>query len=207
FIAVVDYGDRLGGIRREAIGVLPGADAVVFRVADPAQGLPGREVALGLAGFGEQLLHQALLVVGVVDGEIALVAERLDFAAQDADAERMEGRDQRLGRPFRTEEAVHALAHLVGGLVGERHRQDVLGTRGAVTDQVGDAVRDDARLAAPGAGQHERGPAAMLDRLALPLVQTSQQVHFQTYRTTGLNPDYPSRRRRRRNGSLRQSSK
>ena len=39
----------------------------------------------------EDLLHQRLLVVGVVDDEAAADADRLAVLAQDARAERMEG--------------------------------------------------------------------------------------------------------------------
>src|SRR5690606_924451 len=52
-----------------------------------------------------------------------------------------------------------ALLHLPGGLVGEGHSDDVLGTDAALLDQIGDLAGDDTGLAATGAGPHEQGAA------------------------------------------------
>ena len=60
----------------------------------------------------------------------------------------------------------HAALHLVGRLVGERQRQD-LRRRHAAFQQVGDAVRDDAGLAAARPGQHQQRPVAVRHRFAL----------------------------------------
>ena len=59
-----------------------------------------------------------------------------------------------------------AAVHFVGRLVGEGQRQDLAG-RNAVPQQVGDAVRDDAGLAAAGPGQDQQRPVDVLDGLAL----------------------------------------
>jgi len=60
----------------------------------------------------------------------------------------------------------HALGHLAGGLVGEGDRQNRR-RRHALGDDVGDAARDNARLAATGPGQHQQWPVNGGDGLAL----------------------------------------
>ena len=73
-----------------------------------------RDAAL-LVDDGEHLVD-----VGVVEHEEALgVAEGAGVLLQDADAEAVEGVD--VGRVVVAGEVVDALAHLVGGLVGEGH--------------------------------------------------------------------------------------
>ena len=67
------------------------------------------------------------------------------------------------------------LPHLVGGLVGERQRQDLAG-RDAVQQQVRDAVRDDPRLAAAGPRQNQQRPIDVRGRFTLRRRQRSQQV-------------------------------
>ena len=55
--------------------------------------------------------------------------------------------------------------HLAGGLVGEGHRQDVVGRDAHLVDQVGDAVGQHARLARAGPGQHQHRAGSGGDRL------------------------------------------
>ena len=62
----------------------------------------------------------------------------------------------------------HAALHLVGRLVGEREGQN-LRRRHAAFEQVGDAVRNDAGLAAARPGQHQQRPVAVRHGLALRL--------------------------------------
>ena len=72
----------------------------------------------------------------------------------------MEGPDgQIIELPF-TKQALKPLLHLARRLVRERHSQDRLRRR-SLADQKGDAVREDARLPRPGAGQDEQGPIAV----------------------------------------------
>jgi hypothetical protein len=73
-----------------------------------------------------------------------------------------------------------ALAHLLGGLVRERHGADRL-RRDAEREQVRDPERDHARLARAGACEHEDRPAAVARCLALRRVQLAQvDVHGRT---------------------------
>ncbi len=82
--------------------------------------------------------------------------------AEHVEAEAVEGGDGELLGDLAVDQGDDALAHLGGGLVGERDRED--GRRGsAALDQPGDAVGDDARLARAGAREHEHGPGQVLD--------------------------------------------
>ena len=63
------------------------------------------------------------------------------------------------------------LAHLGGGLVGERDREDLTRPRPPRGQQVADAVREDPRLARAGSGDDEQRSAVVQDRLALLGVQ------------------------------------
>ncbi len=83
----------------------------------------------------------------------------------------MEGRDDRLGDAEAAYQFFNALAHFGGGLVGEGHRQDRFRHHAFVLDQVGDAVGDDARFAAAGAGQDQHGAFGGFDGFALLRVQ------------------------------------
>ena len=83
-------------------------------------------------------------------------------------------------RAGHAEQLLDAPAHLARGLVRERDGEDAV-RRGAFgLDEPGDAVREHARLAAAGAGEHEHGPERGGDRLALRVVQGIQnrgQIH------------------------------
>ena len=66
---------------------------------------------------------------------------------------------------------VEARAHLAGGLVGERHGEDAPRRDALARDEVGDAIRDDARLAAAGAGEDEERALRVGDRGGLRIVE------------------------------------
>ena len=102
------------------------------------------------------------LVFVVVDAEAAREArpdsrQRIAIAPQQPHAEGMKRGD--VGRRIQRhilQQRRHALAHFLGGLVGESHRQN--GGRGHVPrgDDVRDAVRDDAGLTAARARQNQQ---------------------------------------------------
>ncbi len=75
------------------------------------------------------------LVIFIIDGEVARKAEARSFAAQQAHAKRMEGADPRLVRigAGAFEEGAEAVAHLLGGLIGEGDGED-RGARNALLD-------------------------------------------------------------------------
>ena len=128
---------------------------LVLRPADRAEDRARPE----LAGerqvlLAEELLHQALLVVGVVDDEAAADPDRLAVAAQDAGTERVEraGLDVAAGL---ADEADDPLAELAGGPVRERDREDRPGPDVLDADEVGDPMGEDAGLAGAGAGEDQ----------------------------------------------------
>ena len=163
----VKYGCQLrplsvGGVAVEFLR----ADASVLGVADLGERRARGRDQLGQPQLLEAGLDDALLVVPVVDREVAAVAEPVDVAAQDADAKGMERRNQRRTRQAHStlgEERSHPLLHLVCRLVGEGHAENALGRHAAHLDQIGDAVRYHAGLAAARSGENQQGAVRLLD--------------------------------------------
>ena len=113
-----------------------------------------------------QLLDQPPRVGLVVDRELARVAEPRRLDPQHPRARGVEGQHPHAARPA-AEQQLDALAHLLRRLVGERDREQLVGPRLAAVDQVGDPVRQHARLAAAGAGEDQQRPVAVRDGLPL----------------------------------------
>ena len=134
--------------------VLQGGQKLVLRGGHRGQDLPLLQVLCIDPQVFAGLLHQGLLVVGVVYDEGGLIAQKVDMAAEDPHAHGVEGRDpDSLTGP--AQDLVHAVPHLAGGLVGEGDRQDIPGIDLAFVDQVCDPVGDHPGLAAAGAGQDQ----------------------------------------------------
>ncbi len=72
---------------------------------------------------------------------------------------------------------MHPLPHFAGGLVGEGDGQDRRCRHFVGGDQVRDAVRDDAGLAAAGAGQDQQRPVDMGYGFALLGIQPLEEIH------------------------------
>ena len=100
------------------------------------------------------------LVGRVVDDEVARQADVRRLAAEQPGAQGVEGRDPQAAVAG-AEQRADALAHLLGGLVGEGDRQHLARAREAAADQVRDAVRDDAGLAGPRAREDQQGPVGV----------------------------------------------
>ncbi len=147
---VLGLGDTAGDRRRrEPLGV--GADLVEAALDEPA-------------GVGS-----------VVDREMARVAEPWRLGAQDPRAGGVERHHPHAARRV-PEQPLGALAHLARGLVRERDREDLAAAGASAVDEVGDPVRQDARLAGAGAGEHEQRPVAVQDGGALLVVEPFEQV-------------------------------
>src|SRR6185437_1568937 len=73
------------------------------------------------------------------------------------------------------EQPLDAPTHLLGCLVGERDRQDLMRVGLPGEDEKGDAVGQDARLARARARQDQERPLPMRHRLALGLVEALEQ--------------------------------
>ena len=159
--ALVDPGEpgdlpfvMIEGAVRQGVGV----EHLVLGPADRAEDgrrpeLAGRRQVLLL----EDLLHQRLLVVAVVDHEAPIEPDRRAVAAQGPGADRVERAALHLAAGL-ADEGHDPLAQLAGRPVGEGHGQDLPGPNAEHADEVGDAVGEDAGLAAAGAGEDEQRP-------------------------------------------------
>ena len=136
---------------------------------DPAR----REPLRVLAELLEARLDEAHLVLVVVDRERRAVAEPLGLTAQHPAAGGVEGEDPNRARGL-PEHPLEALAHLARRLVRERDREDLVRLHAACTDEMRDAVGQDARLAGAGACDDEQRALGREDGLALRLVQVGE---------------------------------
>ena len=168
-------GERVAHLLRRALFAQQArrVERMVLRVGD-ARGEHARGVDLVVE---RELAHDApeqrLLVRIVIDRERALIAEPLDLPPQDARAAGVE-REHPHALRRAAGERLHARAHLAGGLVRKRQRQD-LPRRGALFgQQVGDAVREHARLAAARTGEHQQRPLRGAHGLQLLRVEPRQ---------------------------------
>src|SRR6185369_4771614 len=130
------------------------------------QVLPAADRPLPLArrggvGAAAGVFEEAGHVIAVQNRKIRLHPQDRAVLAQHAHAQRMEGADQRLLRGA-ADQALGALAHLGCRLVGEGDGGDAPGFQSRL-DQARDLVRDHARLAGAGAGQHEARPLHVVD--------------------------------------------
>ena len=119
----------------------------------------------------EQLLQQPDLVVGVEHGERRLEIDQLGMAAQDLDADGVEGAEPRHALDHAADQLADAGLHLARRLVGEGDGEDLRGPRAPKAQNMGDAGGEHARLAGAGAGQHQQRAVKRLHRLALLGVQ------------------------------------
>ena len=118
-------------------------------------------------------LDQAARVVVIVDGEVGAIPHKLRVLAQHAHAHGVEGAGPHAARAV-GQQGLQALAHLGGGLVGERDGQDLPRLHALVCDHVRDAVREHARLAGARSREHQQRPTRALRGLALRRVQAGE---------------------------------
>ena len=152
------------------VAVLGGRDVLVLRSADESGQC--REVARRVAERPEAPQRQLEQPLAQEDHLLRLrehaelrVEPRLERRlAQHAVAEGVERGDRRLRVAVR-DQLVDALGHLGRGLLGEREREDLLRARALRGDQVGDAPREDGRLAGAGARDDEQRALAVDDGL------------------------------------------
>ena len=176
----VDLGDDAGqlvaGLRRLGRRLLR-ADQLVLQVGDGVGQQP-RRVPLGVEPHVLGDHHQqAARVVGVVDREVGVQPrQQRRLVAQDPHAGRVERRHPhgpwRAG-PMRCD---HALAHLRGGLVGERDGQHLADADVTGGQQVGDAAGQHRRLARARARHDQQRGALVQHRLALLGVEAVEEL-------------------------------
>jgi hypothetical protein len=148
----------------------------VLRLADAGERGTRRQQFFVDVDVAQHLLDRRVLIRRVVDDEIALEPDLSRLAAQQARAHRVERRDPH-PPAVGGEQPRDARAHLLRGLVREGDREHFLLAREAATDEIGNAKRDDARLARARTGEDEQRPFDLLDGLALLRVQIRQKVH------------------------------
>ena len=155
---VVVEGDLVEGV---------GVEHLVLRPADRAEHgrrpeLAGRREVL----LAQELLHQRLLVVRVVDDETPVDPDRAAVAPEDPGADGVErpGLDVAAGLPDKRHDP---FTELTGRTVGEGDGQDLPGPDALHPDEVGDAVGKDPGLAAPGTGQDQQRALGRRDRPGL----------------------------------------
>ncbi|OPZ06053.1 MAG: hypothetical protein BWZ08_02360 [candidate division BRC1 bacterium ADurb.BinA292] len=103
----------------------------------------------------QAILDQRHLVGVVADREAVRQPDGLRLAPQDRHAERVKRGDREAGDIGAGQQPADAVAHLLGRLVGERRGEDLPRGHPLPLDQPRDAMRDDARLARTGAGDHQ----------------------------------------------------
>ena len=123
-----------------------------------------------------RLLDDRELIGRVVDDEVARQADCRRLAAQQARAERVKGRNPHAAA-VRAQQGLDALAHFSGGLVRERHRENLVGLGVAVADEIRDPAGDDAGLARPGAREDQQRPLDVKHRGALFGVERCEKIH------------------------------
>ena len=96
------------------------------------------------------------------------------IAAQDPGTQGVEGAHRHLAARLLADQAHDAGPQLRGGLVGEGDRQDLPRPDALDADEIGDAMSEDARLAAARAGQDEHRAVRRPNRALLLRVQSSE---------------------------------
>ncbi len=152
-------------------------DQLVLQVGDVVGQQP-RRVPLGVEAHVLGDHHQqAPRVVGVVDREVGVQPrQQRRLVAQDPHAGRVERRHPHGPWPLGPTRCDHALAHLRGGLVGERDGQDLADADVAGGQQVGDAAGQHRRLARARARDDQQRRALVQHRLALLRVEPLEEL-------------------------------
>jgi hypothetical protein len=124
-------------------------------------------------------LHEPLddgeRIVLIVDREGWRALDELGPCAQHARADRVKRPDPHpRSRP--AEEALDAIAHLAGRLVGEGYGENGTRIDAVNLDEARNAHCEDARLAGAGAGENEDGSVAVEYGLALRGIETGEEL-------------------------------
>ena len=171
-VVAVDLRNDLLEVVVGLFGEAVGGEELVLRLADGGLDGVGGEADVVDAGRVEGGLGDAQAVGLVVDGEVAVDADAVGVLAQQAHAEAVEGADE---QPLARQHRLDAVAHLAGGLVGERDGEDLVRLH-PLEEEMGDAAGDDARLARPRPRQHEQRPVHVQHRLTLHVGQGLQPM-------------------------------
>ena len=149
---------------------------MILSVADAVNHRSGRGLPLVHVELAHRLLDQAQPVLLVVDDEAGREPHQARPLAQDAHAGGMEGRDEGRANSRGQDEVLHATAHLVGRLVGEGDGEYVARVHSFHAEEPGDAVGDDAGLAAARAREDEHGSLGRLHGLLLHGIERAENA-------------------------------
>ena len=118
----------------------------------------------------ERRLEQLLAILDVNDREVLVQADQRRVTSQQACTEAM-----KCPQPdaIVRDQSVQPRAHLVGRLVGEGQRDDLM-IGNPLLQQIGNAMRHDARLTAARPGQNQQGTVNVSYRLLLGISQGRQ---------------------------------
>ena len=142
--------------------VLRRREQAVLGARDRREDRARREARLRHPLGGHRLDHQALLVVGVENREVARQPDALAVTAQQRQGVAVKGADE--GRQRKdVDQPLDAVAHLARRLVGEGDGDDRGRVDAALLHQPGDAIGDDPGLARAGAGEDELRPIPVGD--------------------------------------------
>ena len=114
-----------------------------------------------------QLFEQAQLIVRIEDGEIGFEIDQFGVAAQDLDANGVEGAQPLHAFHRAADQGADPILHFARGLVGEGHRQDLPGRCPARGKDVSDAGGQHTGLAGASACQHKQGSIMAFHRVTL----------------------------------------
>jgi hypothetical protein len=146
-------------------------------VADFRQRHAGLEHAVVNLQVLEHLFDERDLVGRVVNHEIARQPDCRSLAPEEPCAQGMERRDPRAGERG-AGEGFDAGAHLFGGLVRKRDREDLVVLGVAFREQVRNALGDDACFARPRAGENQQRALDVQDGVALFRIETLKWIHL-----------------------------
>lgn len=142
--------------------VLLGRDQVVLGPTDGrSNSLSSIQRGVDAALF-ERAFEGLAAIGGIVDREVFGQPDQRGILPQEPHKAVERAHPHRLARG----ELFDARPHFIGGLVRKRQRQNLPGGH-AMAQQIGDAVRNDPRLAAAGPGENEQRPFQVLDGLTL----------------------------------------
>ena len=150
------------------------AKGAVFPAVDDSRQHPGGPAFFVNSGDRYQLFQQPDLVVGIQNGKGGFQPHQLGMATQQFDTDRMERAQPRHPLGHLAQQPAHTAFHLARGLVGERHRQNLVRAGPARGQQMHDAAGQRLGLAGACACQHQHRPIQRLDRGTLCGVQIIQ---------------------------------
>ncbi len=158
---------------------------MILGAADARLNGPGADDLLVDLQILHGCFHHLHLIGIIVDREVAVNSPRAWISRRsNAHAEGMECRNQRIARTRALQQIPDAELHLVGGLVRECYGEDGIRPNADAFDKMHDAIGNNTRLSAAGAGQDEYRPFSGVYGFELLRVEKSAEIHSSFYRNT-----------------------